>query len=205
MKRYKVITFVILFAIILFSSCLYSGAQEIDSQLLYKMLEKETILTMLQWDSFDAKILCIVTKHTKKIDNAIIKFERVNFYKKTKNKLYKIHEFEEMGFFGIYPLYDGNLMTIWVGGSAFHINVFTITNKGKITIALKEGTKTMPEIVDIDEDGIFEILLSSGSVFLKDSNKVYPETTRIYKWDGKAYKLMKTITWKSRLDFLNVK
>jgi hypothetical protein len=89
-------------------------------------------------------------------------------------------------------------MTVWVSGSAFHINIFALVGK-EIKLVLKEGSKSVPEVADVDNDGLSEILVSTGSVMVPNSNKVEPEITRIYKWDGKLYKLIKTVPWKKRL------
>ena len=194
----KIAIIIILFMVIIVIGHFRCWAQEIKSETLCDIINKESVLTIHQWDVDDRKILCIVTSHSKKIDNEAIPFERLSFYEKTTDSLTKIDSVDEMGFSGIYPLYDGNLMSIWAGGSAYHVKVFSAVDKGKIKVVLEEGVKSMPEVADRDNDGIPEILFSSGSTFSKNSRTIEPESTKIYRWENNAYKLIKTVPWKSR-------
>ena len=60
----------------------------------------------------------------------------------------------------------------------------------------------MPEFVDVDNDGRNEILISAGAYLLdRESGKIlsYPEKTKIYKWNGKIYELLKIVPWFQRL------
>lgn len=186
--------------VFLFSS--HTHSQTLKNISLSQILQKNNVLTMLQWDVPERKIFCVVTSHTETIEGDTIPFQRLNFYEKRNGRLIKIHEFEEMGFSGMFTLFDGNLMTEWVGGSAVHIKVFSVNNKGNIKIVLEEGVKTNPEFADVDEDGMLDILLSSGRVFHKESDAVKPESTRVYKWNDTSYSVIKTVPWKNRFKAL---
>jgi len=201
MKNYKIgIATLVLSSLILCFSCASNRAQKNSS--LSDIIDKENILTILQWDVRDRTLFCIVASDTQKTEESTIPFERLSFYEKANHNLMKIHEFEEMSFLNMFHLYDGNLMTLWTSGSAVHVNIFTVDDQGKIKLVLQDGVKEMPEIVDVDSDGSTELLFSSGSVLQKSSNRVYPESTRVYRWDGNSYNLIKTVPWTTRFDAL---
>lgn len=174
-----------------------------DEITLSKILGEENILVMNYWDVNDKTILCIVTLNKIKIEDTSFLNRRLNFYKKMGDKFKKIYEFNPGDIFlSMYPLSDnGNLVTVWVTGSAYRFYIFSFIDE-RIKLVLDEGSKAMPEIVDIDNDGEDEILITEGA-FLTDykTKKIIsrPESTRIYKWEGKSYKLIKTVPWKNRL------
>lgn len=178
-----------------------------ESTTLFEIFEKNTILAMNYWNINDETFLCLVTFHTRKEENINIPYRRLTFYKKINKNFIKIHEFETAdNFLSMYFLsdYNGNLMTIWISGSAYHFYVFSLIDK-KIKLVLESGSKLTPEIVDIDNDGKYEILVTDGAFLIdSDTKKVisYPESTNIYKWDGKSYKLIQIVHWKNRLNAL---
>jgi len=81
------------------------------------------------------------------------------------------------------------------------------TGQGPVPkLVVEEGAaKTTPEMADIDNDGLPEILISSGVMIHPDSSRIEPETTSVYKWTGKSYVLMKTVPWGHRFDGLKPK
>lgn len=171
-------------------------AQEKDT--LSKILSQNKIVGLSYWDVGKNPILCIITDHVKKRKDMSIPFRQLRLYEMRNNFLAKKYEMETPdNLVAVSSLSDGNLMALWMSGSAFRVNIFSAVD-AEVRLVLKEGSKTAPEAVDLNNDGTEEILISSGSVFLPN-NKIEPETTRIYKWDGKSYRLIKTVPWRGRL------
>jgi hypothetical protein len=180
-----------------------AGNKDDESTILIRTLEKNKILAMNYWDIKDVTLLCVVTSHTRKIKNTFYMERRLNIYEKNEDNISSIYEFAPGdSFLSMYPISeDGNLMTIWVSGSAYRIYIFSLEDK-KIKTVLEEGSKLMPEILDIDNDGSDEILITEGNFLInKDSKEIIslPEKTRIYKWVEKSYKLIETVSWKERV------
>lgn len=206
MKLYTAIIVVLLLNILLPIS---SGSSEKgigDETTLSNVLEDGNILAMNYWDAEDESLLCIVSLHTIKIENTSFPDRRLNFYKKIGDKLKKIYEFKPGDIFlSMYPLSDnGNLATVWVTGSAYRFYIFSFIDNG-IKLVLDEGSKAMPEVVDIDNDGEDEILITEGAFLIeKDTKKIIsrPKSVRVYKWDSKSYKLIKTVPWENRFTTL---
>jgi len=167
---------------------------------LSKIWEKDKILDMTYLRTRSGGALCIATSYVKKIDGSSYTYEKLVFYRQTGDSFTKIHEFEPGGgtFLSLHVLYNGELMTLWAGASAFGVFVFSIA-ENQVRIVIQEGgVKTNPEIVDIDNDGLPELLISSGSTFHQDSHSIDPDMTSIYKLDGMSYVLMKRVPWEQR-------
>lgn len=181
------------------SSCKENEGKEIS---LSTILKKENVVAMNYWDINDATFLCTVTLHSVKVDNNTYPDRKLTFYKKMGAKFKETYQFKPGDFFlSMYPISDsGNLITVWVTGSAYRFYIFSLVNN-EIKLVLDEGSKLMPEIVDIDNDGEDEILISSGAFLVDAMTKEViskPESTRVYKWNGKSYKIIKTVPWKDR-------
>jgi hypothetical protein len=180
-----------------------AGNIDDKSTILIRMLEKNKILAMNYWDTKDVTLLCVVTSHTRKIKNTSYMERRLNIYEKNENNFSSIYEFAPGdSFLSMYPISEnGNLMTIWVSGSAYRIYIFSLEDK-KIKTVLEEGSKLMPEILDIDNDGSDEILITEGDYLIDNKSKEIislPQATKIYKWIDNSYKLQKTVPWRNRL------
>ncbi|MBI4685851.1 MAG: hypothetical protein HY755_11725 [Nitrospirae bacterium] len=210
----KLYSLTMIFALIL--SLLLSTQGECKEQVLgeettlLKIFNKETILAMGYWDFITEEYLCIVALHTEKHEDELINFKKLSVYKKIGDNLKKIYEYKTgNNFIGMYPLADanGDLVTIWVGGTAYHFNIFSLVDS-EIKMVFEDGSKQLPEIVDIDNDGKDEILITQGSFLMnRDTKKLfrYPEETRIYRKEGDSYKLIKTVPWENRLNSLKRK
>lgn len=169
-----------------------------------RLLEQENILAQIYWTVSNHTYLCVVTFHETESQGITVPHRRLSVFQKVGGNLEKIYDFEPGDIFlSMYPLAeDGNLMTVWVSGSAYRLYVFSAV-EDTIRIVLEEGTKMMPEIVDIDNDGHNEILVSTGSHLLNkqvDSVLSYPSQTKIYKWRGDSYQLLRTTPWLIRLN-----
>ncbi len=195
MKRYTLKIMTIAISTVLFVSCANNRMNNGSS--IFGILENANVLTMLQWGISNRKILCAVTADTQKIDGSIFSNQKLAFYEITSNKLIKVGEYEDMGFLNMYLLYDGNLLTLWGGGTSVEAIVFTANDTGQVKSVLGEGIKGMPEIVNGNK-----ILFSWGSDFKEDSNLIHPESTSIYNWNGTSYVLINSVPWKTRFDAL---
>lgn len=185
----------------IWGSCEERESEEIT---LSTIIKSESVLAMNYWDVDDITLLCLITLHSVKVDDNTYPDRRLTFYKKIGDKFNKLYQFKPGDYFlSMYPTSDnGNLVTVWVTGSAYRFYIFSFIDK-EIKLVLDEGSKLMPEIVDIDNNGEDEILISSGNYLIDAKTKKvlsYPESTRIYKWNGKSYALIKTVPWKTRLN-----
>jgi hypothetical protein len=102
----------------------------------------------------------------------------------------------------MFPTSDaGDLVTIWLGGSAFHFYVFSF-QKNKINQTLETGSYMMPEFVTIEGNDKPAIIIVSDTI--RDKNSVrQPTAATIYKWNGDRYSEFKTVEWKKRFTALD--
>jgi hypothetical protein len=105
-------------------------------------------------------------------------------------------------FLSMYPIGDEDalFMTVWVGGSAYHISVFTWKDN-QPNCVLESGSKTFPEIV-------FDVTKSSNTFFFLNDCPGGPNNpanwiTICYRWDGKKMILLKKVPAKIRFKILN--
>ena len=180
---------------------------------LPKILGKETVLAMNEWNFLEGEklkeFLCVVTSYRKSFEGGTLPGRKLSFYKKIDDKLIKKYKYETGdSFLTMYPLSEinGNLLTIWGGGSAYHFNVFSLKDN-EIRIVLEAGSKALPEIADIDNDGEYEILIWAGNFEVlktKENTELsFFEKKRIFKWQtADIYKLIKTVPWENRFTAL---
>jgi hypothetical protein len=95
-------------------------------------------------------------------------------------------------FLSMYPIGDddGLFVTVWVGGSAYHINVF-VWEDNKPVCVLESGSKSYPEI-------IFDVTKSHDIFFLLNDAPGGPDdpenwVTRRYRWDGEKMLNLKKV------------
>jgi hypothetical protein len=105
-------------------------------------------------------------------------------------------------FLAMYPLSDreGLFVTVWMGGSAYHVNVF-VWKDNKPESVLEDGSKTFPEIVfDVTKTG-------DPLVFLNDCPGGPDDpanwTSKCYRWDGKKMSLLKEVPSGGRFKLLH--
>jgi len=169
-----------------------------------KILGDGVIEALTYWRADGNTFLVAVSSHVKTLEDAKLSGRKLVIYKRQNSGFLKSFEYDAAldHFVGMFPLGDvsNTLATIWTGGSAYHLRVFSLST-GKISLALESGSHNFPEFADLDNDGKEEILISEGA-FVIDARdgKVLsrPEKTDVYKWDGETYVLTKTVPWKSR-------
>jgi hypothetical protein len=89
---------------------------------------------------------------------------------------------------------NGNLVTVWVGGSALHVVVFHYAN-GSVQQVLEAGSRSFPELVLPAEGGEPAIITSDGSYRFDPLTRTTRwEWTRssVFQWDGARYCEMTT-------------
>lgn len=181
-------------------SCEASNDNFIYVQDITRVSNKNTELLMAYiWYTDKYDVLCFAT-----IEDEKPLEKKLEFYNKKNSRLEKIYEY--IGIDTIMysePLGKDNLLTVWETATALRVRIFSLLN-GKITVSFEAGTKVSPEIIDIDNDGIAEILISNGS-FSYDSitNKIisYPDKVNVYKCDGHKIYLWRTVSWKNRFSY----
>lgn len=199
------LTILLIFSIAFQSQIAECAAKETS---LTKILSDASIEASTYWNFGDDTFLVVVASYVKKLEDKKLAGRKLTIYKKQNAGFSKTFEYDAAmdHFVGMSPFGESSniLMTTWSGGSAYHFNVFAI-NGGRVSLVLESGSHNLPELVDIDNDGKQEILISEGA-FLEDAKdrKVlsYPEKTDLYKWNGKNYVLIKTVPWKDRLEVL---
>jgi len=172
-----------------------------NSTTLPQVTSHSRLVATNDWSLNDRTYLCVVTQlleQTNSLGN-----RRLEFYERAKDKLQLKYSFETGDWFlSVYPLkdVDGNLMTIWGGGSAYHIVIFSEIGED-VKIVLRTGSYFMPEIADVDNDGEYELIVSEGKNIISVDHKqiVLPESATVLKWVGKRYTRIWAGPWADRL------
>jgi hypothetical protein len=127
----------------------------------------------------------------------------LTIYRELDGKLAKIFTFETPdSLLNVYPLgdYDARLFTTWVGGSAYHVRVFTVID-GQGKKVLEQGTKVAPEVL-YDEQGRETVLINAPNT---ENGKwtMVNGTTTVFKWSGEKYETIGTVPWAKRFQCLS--
>jgi len=184
-------------------------AKEVVETTLVDILKNQTILGITRWAAGDGELWCIVTDGRKFFSGRWLPSRHLLFYKKAGDKLILSYEYETMDrFSSCYSMEEsgGKLLTVWDSGDTHHIVIFAIVEKTP-KVVLMTGSKALPEIVDLDNDGIAEILIWSRSYEVGTSAegniRGYKwQAAYIYKWDGNSFTMVKTVPWQTRLNAL---
>lgn len=179
----------------------YAGDESPSYQaLLYEITEKH-IAGIGFWIPDDQyQFFCIIAWHTKEEDP--FQRRKMSFFQQIDHQFIEVYRETKIGygFDSMYPI-NNDLLTIWAAGSGFNFRVFSWIDD-EIQVTLDTGSQQFPEIVDVDNDGYYEILVVSEGKFMINAGDrtilQLPETTAIYKWDGQKYDLWKTVPWKQR-------
>jgi hypothetical protein len=169
---------------------------------LPNIVRQETVLAVSHWAVGDREYVCIITVVTNKGDSTKIRL--LTFYEKKQNRLISRYSYATTDWFlSLYPLRDvnGNLLAIWGGGSAYHFVIFSVIS-GELKVTLRDGSYSMPEIVDFDNDGEYEILITNGKLLVDAKSKTIisrPESATLYRWNGRFYQPAWTGPWEARL------
>ena len=183
-------------------------AEKIDATTLLSILQNKEVHFIVPWDADgNNDLLCVLTLKRESAPNTL-PTRVMTIYKKKDTQLNEIYEFLTPDFpVNIYQMGEScsRLFTAWTGGSAHHFNVFAYS-EGRIVKVLEISSKLMPEFA-IDKSGN-EIILVTQLAW-KENKKTggkeqVPDSTNIYKWNGKEYMKIKVVPWKSRFEFLRV-
>jgi len=152
-----------------------------------------TIWTVQSGKDF-ISLRCLVTKHPE------LGHQLKVFDSKQSKPLFEFKRGDS--FVGMFPTSDaGDLVTIWLGGSAFHFAVFSF-QKNQVILVLEDGSYMMPEFVTIDGNDKPAIIIVSDT--RRDKNSVrQPTVATIYKWNGEKYLKFKAVDWKDRFRALD--
>ena len=183
---------------------IFRALQKPQETTFLSIATEESVIAMNNWDLIKKEFTCIVTALKAKAQHSRIPTFQLSFYENSKNKLVKKYVYETMAsFLSLYPLGEagGNLVTIWIGGSGYQFVVFSIS-EGEIKIVFDDGSSSMPEFIDIDNDGDYEILITQGAFRINYKTKeviTLPEARDVYKWNGDTYVKIKSIPWQNKL------
>jgi hypothetical protein len=181
----------------------FETIQGIEETTLQKVVAEENVIAIGRWDLIKKEYLCIVTLQKSQTSGYSIPNFQLSFYEKVKDKLVKKYVYETMAsFLSLYPIGEvGNLVTIWVAGSGYQFVIFSASDD-KIKIVFDDGSKSIPEIVDIDNDGQYELLVTKGDLLINSKTKeviALPEGRDVYKWDGNTYVKIGFIPWGNKI------
>ncbi len=166
-------------------------------------ISSETIKYLVTWDveeESDKKIICTVTES----DSANYRIKKISFYRGSVQDENILAMFNEDDFIvAIFPLKDvsSNLMTIWEGGSAYKIRVYSYFN-GKIQKTLEETSRLYPELFFDNRDfGTPSIVITDTQLKKTRSAGKFeqqPTMSVIYKWNGTKFLKSKKVVWEKR-------
>jgi hypothetical protein len=114
-------------------------------------------------------------------------------------KVFQYDQEEYSGLLSIRWMNTSSIMAIWATGSATVVTLFRVIDKD-IKLVLEVGTKFSPEVIDLDGDGINEVLISEGSwIAGKDGKRVFkPTKTSIYRFQKDKYIETKAVPFENR-------
>ena len=115
----------------------------------------------------------------------------------------KVFEYEQEEYSGILSLRwmdTATIMAIWATGSGTAVTVFRQVGRD-IKLVLDVGTTFPPEAVDLDGDGVPEVVISDGEwIVERDGRRAFkPAKSWIYKFRKDKYVQVKVTTYKERL------
>jgi len=191
-------------------------AQETAETTIANIFKNDTILGVNRWAARDEEFLCIVTDGRKFFSGRWLPSRHLRFYKKAGDKLILEYEYETMDrLTSLYSMEEpgGRLLTVWSDGNVHHIVAFAVVEK-TLKVVLMAGSQALPEIVDLDNDGVAEILIWGRSVevgtraegnirsVINENRNFKWQVAFIYKWNDNSYTLVKIVPWLSRLNAL---
>jgi hypothetical protein len=96
--------------------------------------------------------------------------------------------------------YKGRFVTLWMGGSAYHLRVWNFVDGG-IKSVLDQGAKLPPELV-YDDQGKESVLITDP-VIENGKWTATKGTTTVFKWSGESYSKIGTVPWAKRFQCIS--
>ncbi|MDD4591754.1 MAG: hypothetical protein PHG06_15195 [Parabacteroides sp.] len=115
-------------------------------------------------------------------------------YRHVNNHLKKIYSFETPDHpVSISQTQDsgGKLLTIWIGGSAYHISVYYFNSNNVIRV-LETGSRMFPELIHLSSGADAFIITGSNGNKLNESE--------IYCWQNNNYVMLKKLPFERRFE-----
>lgn len=172
-------------SLFLLSSVSYSSEKTIEKDMIDSVVDKK-IISYFQW--IPDNINCLVVEGGKNDE-----YRQYIMFNSGVKELYKHNSF--LYYLYSIPLSENNLLTVWETGSAYSSIIFHYDGS-MIKESLSIGSDEPPEIVDINNDGKYELFFSKEKVFLKDKLS-FENSTRCSLYNGE-YKTDFTKSWVSR-------
>ncbi len=97
-----------------------------------------------------------------------------------------------------YPKMD-RLITVWQPGVALNVVVFRLapSSQQRKEIVFSGSSEIEPDILNSGYASDF-MLLYTGKRFVKGSNQWVPRRAVLYEWNGRSYRLIKTVPYEQR-------
>lgn len=89
------------------------------------------------------------------------------------------------------------LMAIWETGSGYQYTVFRRVSDGSIQLVFESGGRTHPEVADLEDDGVPEILVTAW-VLAANKRELLPTKTTVYRFKGNKYSQSRIVPWTER-------
>lgn len=145
------------------------------------------------------EVVCVVTE--KEDTSSVDEPSRIlQFYKVENGGPRKIFQYDSYnGLDSIEMIDKKTLLAVWMTGSAFQFTMFRSVGKAGIKQILDSGGKTYPELVDLDGDGVSEVLIPISEWVLRKGKREFVETkARIYRFGEDKYEEIGVVPWADR-------
>jgi hypothetical protein len=150
------------------------------------------------WPNQNANVICEV--HEQRSSSDELPIRELSFIDSHGRHITAIQTADR--FLSMYPIGDKNALfvTVWVGGSAYHVRVFTWKDNKPYCI-LDDGSKTFPEIIfDVTQSGDTFFFLNDAP---SGTDNLTNWITRCYRWDDNKMILVKKVPANVRFGVLH--
>jgi hypothetical protein len=171
---------------------------------LSEALPASSLKGMGYWDAGNEILWAVTESKSEAIDGATLR--RLAFYSVQGDKAKPLGSYETIDGFVNAPVTseeNGQLVSVWTGGSAYHVVVFDQTQKAGIGVIEEFGSETFPII--LDDNAQQPVLIGCREWQVTKGSSVTPKTADIYRItpDGR-YELWKQVDWKKRFSAASV-
>lgn len=146
--------------------------------------------------SKEGRLFCEVSQKDASSDKASMRV--LTIYRTDGTKPVKIFTFETPdSLVNMYQIgdYNGRFFTTWVAGSAYHLRAWAFSD-GRVKPVFDQGSKLFPELVYDDQER--ESVLITDPVIENGKWTATNGTTTVFKWNGKTYGKIGTVSWTKR-------